>query len=47
MDSEIPENLGGFPPIIMITKMMTKKREFGKMDLVDKELLDSINIINI
>ena len=47
MNEEIPENLGGFPPIIKVTKLMNKKREFSKMDIVDKELLDSINIINI
>lgn len=47
MNSEYPVNLGGFPPIIKVTKMISKKREFGKIDIIDKELLESINIINV
>ena len=36
-------NLGGFPPIIFITKMLSKKRDFIKYYNINNNLLNIIN----
>ncbi len=41
-------NLGGFPPIIIISTELKKKREFNKnIDSINTNVLNNLNILNI
>ncbi len=49
MDQLEKINLGGFPPIIFVTKETKKKREFEKKvsDNIDTSSYKKLNILNI
>jgi hypothetical protein len=41
-------NLGGFPPIFVLTDEFKKKREFNKgIETINKNVLNNLNILNI
>lgn len=47
-DEEKNINLGGFPPIFIISNEFKKKREFNKsIETINKEVLNNLNILNI
>ncbi len=49
MDQSEKINLGGFPPILFVTKETKKKREFEKKvsESIDSSSYKKLNILNI